>query len=249
MEEKIRSAAQLIGNSKHTTVFTGAGISVESGIAPFRGEGGLWNKYDPALFEIGYFKANPGKSWKLLKEIFFEIFGKVEPNDAHKCIALLEEKGYVKAVITQNIDHLHQRAGSRRVYEFHGTSQRLVCTRCHRTVTPDQVSLEELPPLCETCKGILKPDFIFFGEGIPEDVRDNSFFQAHVADVFLVIGTTGEVMPACQIPLVAKQNGARIIEINTEPSTFTYGATDIFLQGKAAETMSLLTQGILGESK
>ncbi len=245
MDDRIVRAAEWIKKSRHTTVFTGAGISVESGIPPFRGKDGLWSKYDPGLFDIGYFHSHPEKSWALIKEIFFDCFGKVEPHEAHKCIAALEKKGVVKAVITQNIDNLHQKAGSQRVYEFHGTSQRLSCVRCKSTYEAKKVSLEKLPPRCLGCGGVLKPDIIFFGEAIPEEARANSFWEAQIADVFLVIGTTGEIMPACQVPYMAKDNGAKIIEINVEPSNFTYSITDIFLQGKAGEIMPLLLKEIL----
>jgi NAD-dependent deacetylase len=245
VNDRIVRAAEWIKSSRHTTVFTGAGISVESGIPPFRGKDGLWNKYDPGLFDIGYFHSHPEKSWALIKEIFFDRFGKVEPHEAHKCIAALEKKGFVKAVITQNIDHLHQKAGSQRVYEFHGTSQRLSCVNCKSTYEAEEVSLEKLPPRCGGCGGVLKPDIIFFGEAIPEEARASSFWEAQVADVFLVIGTTGEIMPACQVPYMAKDNGAKIIEVNVDPSNFTYSITDIFLQGKAGEIMPMLLKEIL----
>jgi len=247
MNDNITGAAELINKSRHTTVFTGAGISVESGIPPFRGKDGLWSKYDPGLFEIGYFSSHPEESWVLIKEIFFDCFGQVKPNEAHRCIAALEKKGYVKAVITQNIDNLLQEAGTQKIIEFHGTSQRLSCIDCKSTYEVKEVSLKKLPPGCRECGGVLKPDFIFFGEAIPEEARVNSFHEAQVADVFLVIGTTGEVMPACQVPYMAKDNGAKIIEINVEPSNFTCNITDIFLQGKAGEIMPFLLKEISGE--
>lgn len=245
MNDHIEQAAKIIKNSRHTTVFTGSGISVESGIPPFRGKDGIWNKYDPTLADISFFRSQPGKSWEMLKEIFFDHFGRAQPNAAHKCIAELEKKGIVKAVITQNVDNLHQLAGSKTVYEFHGTSRTMSCLLCGTSYESKKVSLETIPPRCLSCSGILKPDFIFFGEGIPREVNMLSFHEAQLADVFLVVGTTGEVMPACQVPVLAGQNGAKIIEINIDPSNFTYGLTDIFLQGKAAETMSALYEKII----
>lgn len=244
MNDKIIQAGQLIKNSKHTIVFTGAGISVESGVPPFRGKGGLWDKHDPMLFDIGYFKAHPDKSWTLIKEIFFDTFGKANPNDAHKCIAELEQKGFVKAVITQNIDGLHQKAGSRKVYEFHGTCRTISCLMCKFPFDADKVSLEKLPPRCPKCMGILRPDFVFFGEPIPRDVNVESFYEAQISDVCIVVGSTGEVMPACQVPIHAKSKGAKIIEINIAPSNFTRSVTDIFLQGKAGEIMPLIMKEI-----
>lgn len=244
MDDKICRAAELIKNSRHMIVFTGAGISVESGVPPFRGEGGIWNKYDPNLFDISYFRQHPEKAWTIIKEIFFETFKKVNPHEAHQCIAELEKKGYVKAVITQNIDGLHQKAGSSKVYEFHGTSRTVSCVVCKFPYEREQVSLETLPPRCPQCMGVLKPDFVFFGEPIPRDVSVQSFYEAQISDVCLVIGSTGEVMPACQVPLQAKNHGAQIIEINVEPSNFTYTVTDIFLQGKAGQIMPLIMNEI-----
>lgn len=242
----IKAAARIMLEAKRVCVFTGAGISVESGIPPFRGKGGLWNQYNPEFIEIGYFHRHPQQSWQLIKEIFYDFFGKAVPNDAHRAIASLEKQGIVKSVITQNIDNLHQDAGSKIVHEFHGTASRLVCLDCHQTFTVKQISFEKLPPECPNCVvGRLKPDFIFFGEGIPEPARKNSFEEAEKSDVFLVIGTTGEVMPACMIPCLARENGARIIEINISPSAFTSGITEIFLQGPATTMMN----GLLSEIK
>lgn len=244
MTDDLDRAAEIIKFSEHTTVFSGAGISVESGIPPFRGKDGLWNKYDPRYFEIDYFLNNLEQSWRLIKEIFFDNFGRVEPNAAHTCIAALEEKRYVKAVITQNIDNLHQEAGSKTVYEFHGNSQNLVCLDCNTRYKIKETSFAEPVPRCPACAGILKPDFVFFGEPIPEDVSRKSLMEATIADVFLLVGTTGVVLPAAQIPFLAKRNGAKIIEINIEESAYTGDITDIFLQGKAAEMMSALYERI-----
>ncbi len=245
MNTKIQEAARVIKNSQHTIVFTGAGISVESGMPPFRGEHGLWNKYDPNTLDINYFYAKPKESWEVIKEIFFDFFGTVKPNQAHILIGELEKKGYVKSVITQNIDNLHQEGGSETVYEFHGNSRQLICTKCEAKYDMAAVELQELPPKCESCGGLLKPDFIFFGEGIPTYAYNKSIEEAQAADVCLVVGTTGEVMPANMIPQIAKQNNATIIEINTEMSAFTNMITDYYLQGKAVEKMQELYDEIM----
>ena len=235
-------AVEILKNSHRTVAFTGAGISVESGIPPFRGENGLWNKYDPIFIEINYFQAYPKKSWKLIKEIFFDFFGKAKPNPAHKVLAKMEEKGLLQAIITQNIDNMHQEAGSKVVYEFHGNSQYLICLKCKKRYPVSEIDLTLLPPKCKNCNELLKPDFVFFGEGIPKDAYENSFAEAYKAEVFIVIGTTGEVMPACTIPYMAKRYGATIIEVNTNHSAFTNQITDIFLQGKAGKVMSQLAK-------
>jgi len=234
----LEKAAEMIIKAKHTTAFTGAGISVESGIPPFRGENGLWNKYNPIFLDINYFHRNPQQSWKLIKEIFYDFFGKAKPNAAHFALAEMEKCGLLKAVITQNIDNLHQEAGNKNVFEFHGTSRILVCPNCGKKVEAESKTLEKLPPLCENCQTVLKPDFVFFGEPIPEPANSSSFREAEIADVFLLIGTTGEIMPASMIPFMAKRNGAKIIEVNIKPSNYTRRITDVFLQGKASEVMS-----------
>ncbi|MGM0602063.1 MAG: SIR2 family NAD-dependent protein deacylase [Bacillota bacterium] len=241
---KYKKAAQMIKNSNHTTVFTGAGISVESGVPPFRGENGLWSEYDPMILDLNYFYNNPKESWITIKEIFYDHFGSAEPNAAHKIIARLEKDGYVKAVITQNIDNLHQKAGSREVFEFHGNSRELVCVKCGERYPVNAEIIEELPPKCKNCGGVLKPDFVFFGEAIPERENRLSFAEAEKADLFIVIGTTGEVQPASLIPLAADDNGAEVIEINVEKSNFTYDITDLFIQEKASEAMEKIEKEI-----
>lgn len=234
------AAAQIIKNAKHVTAFTGAGISVESGIPPFRGENGLWNEYNPVFLDIRYFEAKPRESWLLIKEIFYDFFGKAQSNAAHLGIAQLEKDGYVKATITQNIDNLHQDAGSVQVYEYHGSSRDLVCLSCGWKTPASNLDLNLLPPLCSQCSEVLKPDFIFFGEAIPEPAMSLSFKEAEQADVFLIVGTTGEIMPAAQLPRIAKRNGAKIIEINIAPSAYTSQITDVFLQDKATVAMTKL---------
>ena len=237
-------AAKIIKNAKHVTAFTGAGISVESNIPPFRGENGLWNTVDPIFIDIRYFEAKPRESWTQIKEIFYDFFGQAAPNAAHLGIAQLEKDGYVKATITQNIDNLHQEAGSSMVYEYHGNSRNLVCLSCGWKTPASNLDLNLLPPLCSICNEVLKPDFIFFGEAIPEPAMSLSFQEAENADVFLVVGTTGEIMPAAQLPRIAKRNGAKIIEINIAPSAYTQQITDVFLQDKATVAMTKLLEAL-----
>jgi len=234
-------AARLLREAQHATVFSGAGISVESGVPPFRGPGGLWSRVDPGFIEIGYFRSHPRESWARIKEIFYDFFGTAEPNAAHRGVAALEKAGRVEAVITQNIDDLHQRAGSRDVIEFHGNSRWLVCLECGKRVAALPEQLVDLPPHCSSCSGLLKPDFIFFGEGIPEKALQRSYQEASRADLFLIIGSSGEVQPACQIPPLAKARGAKLIEVNLHESNFTPIA-DVFLKGKATEVVSSLAR-------
>ncbi len=242
LEINIEKAVKAIENAKHITAFTGAGVSVESGIPSYRGEGGLWTKYDTKVLELNYFHNNPKDAWEVIREIFYEYFGKAKANPAHLALAKMEKEGNLKAIITQNIDNLHYEAGSKTVHEFHGNSKVLICTECSKKHKSQEINLDKLPPKCSACGGLLKPDFIFFGEGIPQDAYTNSFAEAEKADVFILIGVTGLVQPAASIPTLAKQKGATIIEINPQRTAYTESITDIFLQGKAGEVMTKLSE-------
>jgi NAD-dependent deacetylase len=240
MNTLIKETAKLIRQSKYTIAFTGAGISVESGIPPFRGEHGLWNKYDPRVLDLGYYLQNQEECWFFIREIFYDFFVDAKPNEAHQVLALMEQAGLLQAVITQNIDNLHQEAGSKNVFEFHGNSKKLICLKCGQKYKADEFDLKKIPPRCHADNEILKPDFIFFGEGISPETYSQSFANAEKAEICLVIGSTGEVAPASFIPRTAKQNGAVIIEINPEESMFTNAVTDIHLKGKAGNILDLL---------
>lgn len=237
---KIEKIKNLISTSKHLIAFTGAGISVESGVPPFRGENGIWNKYDPKLFDLDFFTKNPTRSWELLKDVFFKFIGIVEPNEAHYALSKLEKNNFLKAIITQNIDNLHHKAGNKNIIEFHGNTRDAICQRCNKKYEISKINLKILPPKCPKCKNILKPDFVFFGEQIPAKAYKDSITHTYKADVVIIIGTTGAVFPAAQLPIEAKKNGATIIEINISESKYTEHISDYFLQGKASEMMELL---------
>ncbi|MFN2436164.1 MAG: NAD-dependent protein deacylase [Desulfotignum sp.] len=242
-------AADIIANARRCVAFTGAGISVESGIPPFRGENGLWNKYDPSTFDISYFHRHTKESWQVIREIFYDLFGRVRPNGAHTALAHLESNKIVKSVITQNVDNLHYDAGSTVVHEFHGSLKRLVCLSCTCRYPISEIGLDPLPPVCPRCEGMLKPDVIFFGEPIPEPAGSLSFEETRQSDCFILIGTTGTVAPANLIPTAARSNGAVIIEINPVPSEYTSRVTDIFLQEKATKAMTRLVEKIAGKTR
>jgi NAD-dependent deacetylase len=246
-QNSLQQAAEAVRGSDYTMVFTGAGISVESGVPPFRGEHGIWNQYDPRTLELNFFLTDPATSWSVIRELFYHFFGSARSNPAHIAIARLEQQGQIQCVVTQNIDNLHQQAGSQEVYEFHGNSQKLVCLSCRQYYTPNDIDFDALPPRC-ACGGLIKPDFIFFGESIPMEAYQNSVNAARQAEVVLIIGSTGEVMPAAQMPYIAKQNGAFIIEVNPEQSNFSRSITDLHLQGRAGETMTMLYKEITGEN-
>jgi len=234
-----------IREAKYVLAFTGAGISVESGVAPFRGKGGLWNDTDPKLFYIDHFMESPKETWELLVEHFYNVSKKAEPNAAHTALAELEKGGLLHSLVTQNIDNLHTLAGSKIVHEFHGNLFRVVCTKTGTKYPVSNIDFSKLPPYSKQ-GGLLKPDIVFFGEAIPPDVYAQSFAAAKQADVVIVIGTTGEVYPAASIPMIAKENGAKIIEVNTEDSEYSNTITDIFLRGKAGQIMSKLQKLVIG---
>jgi NAD-dependent deacetylase len=171
------------------------------------------------------------------------------PNSAHRAIADLETRGLVHSVITQNIDALHQMAGSATVFEYHGTIKTLACIDCHALFESHTVDHSVLPPPCAECRGILKPDFVFFGEPIREDIRDLCAGEAHYADVMVVVGTSGSVRPASTVPYAAKRTGAAIIEINTESSAYTTQISDIFLKGIASEIIPRIADMIIDNRK
>lgn len=237
-EKKIEQAAKLIRNAKYGVAFTGAGISVDSGIPPFRGESGLWSSVDPIYLEIEFFNKKPLQSWKVIKEIFYDKFSNAEPNIAHNILAKMGERGFIESVVTQNIDHLHQMAGSKNVYELHGTYKQLVCIECNTEYDSSFADLNFLPPSCFICKGLLKPDIVFFNEEIPHFAKTKSFAEAEKCDLLLIIGTNAEVFPANVIPVMAHKHGAKIIEINVQDSHVTESLTDLFLKGKASDIMS-----------
>jgi len=241
----LENAAKALKDARCAMAFTGAGISVESGIPPFRGPGGAWSKYNPDKVEKGYFKRNPEEVWPLLKEIFFDMLGKAKPNPAHVALADLESAGKLAGIVTQNIDSLHQAAGSEVVHEYHGNTRRMQCMSCRTFFDTPSISLERLPPPCPACGGLLKPDFIFFGEGIPTDVHMASTELAKQSDVCLVIGTGGQVQPAGRIPYIVKNRGGVVIEINLSDTDYTYTTSDYFLEGKATVMMSKLAAAVL----
>ena len=237
--EKISEAASIITNASRVVAFTGAGMSAESGIPPFRGEGGIWNQYDPDSLDIDFYMRHTDESWKVIKEVFYNFFNnkEIKPNPGHLVLAEWEKKGFLKSVITQNIDDLHRIAGNTVIREFHGNSARFVCTRCGHKMEASEITFTDTAPRCPKCSGLMKPDFIFFGEGIPSDAYQNSVDDALSCDVFIIIGTSGQVSPANTIPVVAKRHGAKIIEINMEPSTYTNYITDIYIEGKSGEIL------------
>lgn len=247
-ETLIKKLAQDIVGSRKTIALTGAGISVESGIPDFRSAGGLWSKYDPEEYaHISAFRSNPAKVWQMIKDMMDLVLG-AEPNPAHIALAELERMGLLQAVITQNIDGLHQRGGSREVIEFHGSNQWLVCLACGYRQEASSLSLEVIPPQCPQCSSILKPDVVFFGEPIPWEAQNRSFEEARTCNLVLVVGTSALVYPAAGIPPLAKQNGAKVVEINMEPTPLTGFVSDYLIQGSAGTILPQIVEEIRKQS-
>jgi len=246
-EELIIRAARDIIRAKKVVALTGAGMSVESGIAPFRGEGGIWEKYDPEEYAyIDIVRTNPGKSWILLSEMQKEIT-KAQPNPGHISLAELERLGYLSSIITQNVDGLHHEAGNKNIIEFHGNHRWVVCMECGKRVKCTEISLEKLPPRCE-CQGVFKPDVIFFGEAIPYEALTKSNQEARSCEVMLVIGTSAVVQPAASMPGIAKSSGATIIEINIEETELTGYISDYLIKGKAGEVLPKIVNKIKNDA-
>ena len=231
MQERIERAAQAIRTSRKTIALTGAGISAESGIPTFRDPGGLWDRYDPEEYAtIDAFRRDPGKVWQMMRD--FTELKTAQPNPGHYALAQLEQVGLLGCIITQNVDNLHQAGGSQDVIEFHGNMRQVVCQRCDTSLPLTEVSLESLPPYC-ACGGVFKPAGVFFGEPIPPHALSRSYQEAHSCELMLVIGTSAVVYPAAAMPGVAKEAGARVIEINPEPTDLTDATADFIIQDKA----------------
>ncbi len=255
MEDLILRTAELLANSKNTVALTGAGVSTESGIPDFRSPGGLWTKIDPGEFSIDRFLQNPARFWRMhlsLKKSGDFNMAAADPNEAHYALARMEQLGIVKTVITQNVDNLHQRAGSVEVVEFHGNLLRAVCMKC-RALEPisyveDRLaSGEEEIPRCQKCNGLMKPDAVFFGEAIPSKALMVSQVQSHKCDVLLVLGTSLQVYPAAQIPLTVKMKypPATVIEINMEPSAMHKQVSDILMLGSAGAILKRIEVALM----
>lgn len=240
MNEDIVRAAELLKQARHVVALTGAGISVESGIPPFRGKGGLWEKIDPIKYaSIDSFLEDPAEVWEVLIKGMQDVLSTAKPNKAHIGLARLEALGILKTIITQNVDSLHQTAGSRDVIEFHGTFATLSCIECYNTLAGRELKIDQMPPRCD-CGGILRPDVVFFGEQIPVAALKRSEKISSACDLMLVIGTSATVQPAAFMPVIAKQTGATVIEINAEPTALTHRISDISIIGKAGAIMEAI---------
>jgi NAD-dependent deacetylase len=242
--------AELIIKAKKLVVFTGAGISTESGIPDFRSPGGIWSRFDPDDFTYQKFVADPEarrKQWQMLGEGHLTTLA--EPNPAHYAISELDKMGRLDCVITQNVDNLHQKAGvpADKVFELHGNMQRVVCLGCGKLYPFEQIKLridqgEEIPD-CEACHGMLKPNAVLFGEQLPYDVLTEASKRSSNCDLFIVVGSTLVVYPAAYMPVYAVQAGAKLVIVNLS-STPMDGDAAVLINAKAGEAMSRIVDKV-----
>ncbi|MEF8824307.1 MAG: NAD-dependent deacylase [Desulfohalobiaceae bacterium] len=210
----------MLESSSHLLAFTGAGISAESGIPIYRGADGLWNKYDPnKVADADYFFHNPAYYWQFVRDVRYPALRDAAPNQGHRALAELERMGLLKALVTQNVDGLHQDAGSENVLELHGNTRRIRCLDCGGGYVLEALEDRmrgEMPPSCPDCGGLLKPDVVLFGESLPEGALQEAVRQSRSCDCFLAIGSSLVVQPAASLPMMAKQAGAGLVIVNKE---------------------------------
>ena len=249
-EESMHSvdqAAQLIRESLSAAALTGAGISTDSGIPDFRSPGGIWSTYPIEFGDVRYFKKNPEQFFKIGKELLPRL-KKAVPNKGHIALKELEDMGILTAVITQNIDGLHQKAGSQKVIELHGTYKTATCLQCGRKFSEHEYApLFEEIPLCPDCSGIIKPDIVMFGEKLPEKAFSQAVKLSEEADLMMVAGTSLEVYPASHLVLVCKGCKGRILIIN-DTETALDRVADVVVRGNLSVQLPQIVAKVKEES-
>lgn len=246
-QERLSRAVELINNSGSISAFTGAGISTESGISDFRSTGGVWERYRTITYqEFLSSREARVEYWRMKHELYREMKG-ARPNRAHMALAELERLGKLKCLITQNIDGLHQDAGSANVIELHGTNRKAVCLTCGKVWPIDdiqaQLDVQDFEPLCDRCKGFIKPATVSFGQPMPEEEMLKAYTCASRSDLFLMIGSSLQVEPAASLPREAGRAGALLIYIN-RTETPSDGLADSIFRENAGEVLSLLLENI-----
>lgn len=245
----IDDAAELMLSSSYVIGLTGAGVSVESGIPPFRGPGGLWTKHgEPPMDGYQRFMEDPKGYWeqRLTPERSLGLGRALvgaKPNSGHYALAEMEAMGVLRVLITQNIDNLHALAGNRNLLEIHGNSQKLRCVDCGSRFPREGFDLSELPPRCPNCGGVVKSDTVMFGEPIPQDVLRRCFEEARRSDCILVVGTSALVHPAAGIPVTVDRKGGKIIEVNITPSELSR-FSDVQVIARSGEALPALVEAL-----
>ncbi len=238
-----KSLIEAIRQAERVTVLTGAGVSAESGVPTFRGKEGLWKKYSPQeLATPQAFAQDPRLVWEWY-DWRRGLIAPLKPNAAHKFIATLEERYPHFLLITQNIDGLHQKAGSKKLVELHGNIWKVRCTKEGTVEEDKRVPLPQIPPLCSRCGALLRPHVVWFGEPLPTDALHQAMEAAENCDLFLVVGTSAVVYPAASLPQIAQSHGAQVVEINPEETPITPIA-HWSLRGKAGEICQRLAQAL-----
>lgn len=239
-DQQLERLARDVVRAGSVVALSGAGMSVESGIASFRGPGGLWERYDPEEYgHITTLRHAPEKAWQMLREMEHEIL-KAEPNKGHRAFVELERLGRLDCIITQNVDGLHHVAGNSNVVEFHGNLLTIVCMDCGRSRPAAEVDYDSAVPRCPHCGGPVKPDAVFFGEMIPPDALTRAEQASRGCDLMLVVGTSAMVYPAASMPGIAADHGATVVEINPCATPLTNRVSDYILLGAAGEVLSRL---------
>ena len=248
LDEKIEKLVEWVNKAQNIVIFTGAGVSAESGIPTYRGQDGYWEKYDPDKYaNINYFHKDPSYYWNFFKEVRSPVLRAAKPNLAHKSIAQLEKKGKIKSIITQNIDGLHKEAGSKNILELHGNTRIFSCLKCKAEYNMDEVDellKKSLPPECSKCGGLIRPQVIFFGESLDSMILFRAEKDSSEADLFIAAGSSLVVQPAAYLPLIAKNNGAKLVIVNIDPTPLDSSA-DIVINTSASEVFSKMVQGII----
>jgi len=251
MSGPIEKIAELIVDSVRIVVFVGAGLSTESGIPDFRSPGGVWDRYDPQEFYFQRFlesETSREKYWQMATEMY-ESMKNAKPNRAHLAIAELEQLGKLDCLITQNIDGLHFKAGNSpdKVLELHGTAMHVTCLTCYRQYDRDSIQIRiaggDKAPSCDDCKGLLKPATISFGQSMPAAETQAAYEHSAACDLFIVIGSSLVVQPAAQMPVVAKQNGAKLVIINRD-ETPCDAIADYVVNAQASPTMATVIERV-----
>lgn len=249
VQEMIEFAAELFRNAQRAVVLTGAGISTPSGIPDFRSEGtGLWSHEEPLeIASLNTFRVNPEKFYAWFRPLARQIY-EAQPNPAHLALAELEKTGHLRSIATQNIDMLHQKAGSQNVIELHGTLRTLSCTQCFQQVESQPyiepyVEKGEIPH-CPICRGVLKPDVILFGEQLPQKAWFEAQRASRACDLMLVAGSSLEVMPVAGLPMQALDRGAHLIIVNNTP-TYLNVRADAAIQDDVAGIIPAIVEQVL----
>jgi NAD-dependent deacetylase len=251
MEEKLSQVAEWIIQANKVVVFSGAGLSTESGIPDFRSPGGVWDRYNPEDFYFQNFLASENsreKYWQMATEMY-EPMKKAQPNLAHLAIAEMERLGKLDCVITQNIDGLHFKAGNseEKVIQLHGTAMFVSCLSCGKSYDREEIQ-ERIQkgvkaPYCDDCGGPLKPATISFGQSMPERETEEAYHRSSSSDLFIAIGSSLSVQPAASMPLVAKRNRAKLVIINRDPTPYDPMA-DIVIHGQAGPVMASILEKV-----